>query len=68
MGSKKEVEIGDYVIYKQSGEVVCDRHGNPIKIVEFWEVHSYSAVRYEDGGFDYVERIEKASSLLLELL
>ncbi len=61
-------KVGDYVIYKESGEVVCNKAGNPTKIVEFLKKYGCDAVWYEDGGWDYADRIEKAGSLLLELL
>ncbi len=68
MESKKEVEIDDYVIYKSSGEVVCNEAGDPVRVIAFMKFHSYDGVKYDDGGWDYAERVEKASSLLLELL
>ena len=68
MDSKKEIEIGDYVIYKDSGEVVCDDVGDPTKVVKFKKKFARDAVMYEDGHFDFLNDIEKASPLLLELL
>lgn len=68
MDSKKEIEIGDYVIYNDSGEVVCDDAGDPIKVIKFRKIFARDAVMYEDGNFDFLNDIEKASPLLLELI
>ncbi len=68
MGSKKEVSIGDYVIHKHSGRFVCDDEGNPVKVVRFTLLFGCDGVVYENSDYDFIEDVEKASSLVLELL
>jgi hypothetical protein len=69
MDSKKEIEIGDYVIYKDSREVVCDTDTNyPVKVITITVKGRELIVVYENGGYDFIKHLEKASPLLLELL
>lgn len=69
MDSKKEIEIGDYVIYNDSGEVVCDADTKcPIKVIAFTIQGRKPIAIYQNGEYDFIENLEKASPLLLELL
>ena len=69
MDLKREVKVGDYVMY-ENGHVVCDEDGIPLKVIQ---IRPYSFKRrlcvfYSDGGFDYLSKVEVAPPLLLELL
>lgn len=70
---------GDYVVYKKTGMVVCNTRKKPLKVrkiesaAEFYRIAAFQrddrlVVVYEDGQFDFIENVEKASPLLLELL
>lgn len=69
MDLKDEIKVGDYVIYKDSGEVVCDADTKcPLKIIDFTLRRGHVVALYENGEFDFLLDIQKASTLLLELL
>jgi hypothetical protein len=71
MGLKKEVEIGDYVRYKESGEIVYSLHNEdraiPSIVIEIKQIYRKKCVVYDDGAFDYYESVEPVPTLLLEL-
>lgn len=70
---------GDYVIYKKTGQLVCNTRKKPLKVRKiepaeefyghvFKKIAQKFVVVYENGQFDFIENVEKASPLLLELL
>lgn len=69
MDSKNVINIGDYVFYKDSGEVVCDNDTKlPLKVMKLVVFFEKDSVLYENGEWDFIEALEKASPLLLELI
>lgn len=70
MDSKREIKVGDCVMYADSGEVVCNEDGEPLKVmkIEEYDYVGVICVFYSDGGYDYLSAVEVAPSLLLELL
>ena len=71
MDLKKEVKVGDYVRYKESGEIVyslCDEDkAIPSIVIEIKKLYRRKCVIYDDGAFDYYESVEPVPTLLLEL-
>ncbi len=73
MDLKKEIKIGDYVAYIDSGQVVCDENKEPVKVIQIKNISYLGSIPvicvfYSDGGFDYLSDLEVAPPLLLELL
>ena len=69
MDSKKEVKVGDFVQYVDSGELVCDENGSPLRVIaiKLYGVPFTPCVFYSQGSFDYLSNVQVASSLVLEL-
>ena len=69
MDLKREVKVGDYVMY-EDGHVVCDEDGIPLKVIEIrpYSLKRRPCVFYSNGEFDYLAKVEVAPPLLLELL
>jgi hypothetical protein len=71
MGLKNEIKIGDKVLYKDSGEFVYslwDEELITLSVVkEIRHIGNRLCVVYDDGGFDYYEKVQTIPSLLLEL-
>jgi len=71
MDLKKEVEVGDYVRYKESGDIVYPFNEEdqtiPCRVIEIKKLGRKKCVIYDDGAFDYYESVEPVPTLLLEL-
>lgn len=70
MDSRKEVKVGDYVMYVETGEIVCSEEGTPLRVIKIkpYTLKSVLCVFYQDGGFDYLANVQTVPSLLMELL
>jgi hypothetical protein len=68
MDSKNEVRVGDYVMYKEGGSIVTGENGNPLRVATINLSAYIPAVTYDNGEFDWLETIERAPALLLELI
>jgi hypothetical protein len=69
MDSKNAINIGDYVYYKDSGQIVCDNDTKlPLKVIKLVFYFEKDSVLYENGEWDFIEGLERASPLLLELI
>jgi hypothetical protein len=68
MDSKREIKVGDYVVYS-NGEIVVDENKKPVKIVAIKPRKGYAVcVIYCDGQFDKLSSVRKCHALLLELM
>lgn len=70
MDSKKEIEVGDYAQYRDGSGVVLDEDGVPLMVIEITKhrVLGYRCVFYNNGSFDFLRDVEKATPLMRELL
>ena len=68
MDSKNEIKVGDYVAYISDRTIVVDDDGNPLRVVKIDLSTWLPIVRYTNGEFDWLETVERAPSLLLELV
>jgi hypothetical protein len=68
MDLENEINIGDYVQYKHTGDIVR-REGIPVCVVGFEETF-YGSLRilYQGGHWDSLESVRRADPLILELL
>ena len=67
MDSKKEVKVGDFVMY-DNGQIVMNEDGIPLRVVEIRKHYNNKCVFYIDGEFDFLNSVYPVSGLLLELL
>lgn len=76
MDLKNEIKPGDFVIYKKTGLLVCNSMGRPFKVNKVMNASEFNPqfdstkiiVTYVNGHFDFLDSLEKASPLLLELI
>lgn len=70
MDLKKEVKVGDFVQYTDEDGVVIGDDGKLLRVIEIFKhkVFGDMCVGYEDGKFDFLNNVEKADPLLLELI
>jgi len=67
MDSKNEVRVGDCVMYKK-GVIATGDDGTPLRVIAIDLTASIPSVLYDNGEFDWLETVERAPSLLVELL
>ena len=67
MDSKREVRVGDFVMY-DDGRIVSNDDGVPLRVVEIKQYYTNMCVFYINGEFDYLNNVYPASELLLELI
>ena len=69
MDSKNEIKIGDIVCYIRNKSIVRSLYDEqrPVKVVDIVKKQGILCVVYDDGGFDYHNRVEKCLPLIQEL-
>lgn len=69
MGLKEEINIGDYVMYKEGRNIVVDFDTKcPLKVIDIKFYNEVVCIFYENGEFDHYDSVIKCPSLILELI
>lgn len=68
MDLERKVKVGDKVMYVDSGEFVYSIYTSELStVIEIKTIFNKLCVVYDDGGYDYCEKVKPIPTLLIEL-